>query len=50
MLRIKDDNNMSISVPVAPAYHHIQFYTILILSANSTANYTATAVSMEIKL
>ena len=50
VLRMKEDNNMSISVPVAPDDHHIESYTILILSANTTVNYTTTVVSMETKL
>ena len=47
---MKDDNNMSVSIPVAPDDHHIELYTILLLSANTSVNYTTTVVSMEIKL
>ena len=44
---MKEDNNISISIPVAPDDHHIESYTILILSANTSANYTTTVVSMD---
>ena len=47
---MKDDNNMSVSIPVAPDDHHIELYTILLLSANTSVNYTTTVVSMETKL
>ena len=44
---MKDDNNMSVSIPVAPDDHHIESYTILLLSANTSANNTTTVVSMD---
>ena len=47
VLKMKEDNNLSVSIPVAPAYHHIESYTILLLSANTSANYTTNVVSMD---
>ena len=47
MLRIKEDDNMSISIPVAPDDYHIESYTILLLSANTTVNYATTVVSRD---